>query len=353
MKGLFPHEIPVPPSLSASPQDSVRQGRRSLLGLASAAAALAVLPVRAQSSGRKLRLAGPPATVSFPMVHMVESGALAQHGLDASFTLWSNPDQLRAWSVDGGVDFVASPSNVAANLHNRGVPMTLLNVSVWGLLWLVSRNAEARTLADFKGQEIVMPFRGDMPDILFNLLAREQGLDPRKDFALRYVASPFDAIQLLVTRRADHALLPEPAVSMAMRKTQSFPVSIVAPTLYRGVDISQEWGRVLKREPRIPQAGMAVLGAAGRDAGLCDLVRRQYAASQAWCRQNPDACGEIVAKHIPMLVPEAVADALKASHDEPMDAAQARPELEYFFGLLRDAQPGLIGGKLPGAGFYG
>jgi len=171
--------------------------------------------------------------------------------------------------------------------------------------------------------------------------------------SLRYVATPFDAIQLLVTRRADHALLPEPAVSMVLRKTQSFPVSMIAPALYRSVDLSQEWGRVFQREPRIPQAGIAALGAAGADAALCEQIRRQYAASQTWCRQNAGACGAMVAKHIPMLLPEAVADAIQASRDEPMDAARARPELEYFFGLLHDAQPGLIGGKLPGADFYG
>jgi len=349
MKGFSLHALAALPEQGCN----VLLRRRDLLGVASVMAALTVLRAHATSAGRQIKFAGPPATVSFPLVHMVESGALARDGLDASFTLWTNPDQLRAWSVDGGVDVVASPSNVAANLYNRGVPLKLLNVSVWGMLWLVSRHAGAGALADFRGQEIVVPFRGDMPDILFRLLAQAQGLDLSKDVSLRYVATPFDAIQLLITRRADHALLPEPAVSMALRKTQSFPVSMIAPALYRSVDLSQEWGRVFQREPRIPQAGIAALGAAGADAALCEQVRRQYAASQAWCRQNAEACGEMVAKHIPMLLPEAVADAIKAARDEPMDAAQARPELAYFFGLLRDAQPGLIGGKLPGADFYG
>ncbi len=111
-----------------------------------------------------------------------------------------------------------------------------------------------------------------MPDILFGLLADRLGLDPRRDFSLRYVPTPFDAIQLLLTRRADHALLPEPAVSMVLRKSESFPVSIVAPSLYRGVDLSQAWGRILDREPRIPQAGIAAVGLLHADARLADRV---------------------------------------------------------------------------------
>ena len=36
-----------------------------------------------------------------------------------------------------------------------------------------------------------------------------------------------------------------------------------------------------------------------------------------------------------------------------VDGAAARPELEFFYQQLLDRQPGLVGGKLPAAGFYG
>lgn len=130
---------------------------------------------------------------------------------------------------------------------------------------MVSRENNLKTLADFKGKEIAMPFRADMPDIIFQALAEKQGLDVKRDFKLRYVASPLDAMQLLITRRVDHALLAEPAVSTALRKTRSFPVSVIAPELYRSVDLTQEWGRLMQREARIPQAGITVLGKAAQD----------------------------------------------------------------------------------------
>ncbi|UCV05665.1 hypothetical protein [Dechloromonas denitrificans] len=85
----------------------------------------------------------------------------------------------------------------------------------------------------FQGQRNCHAFRADMPDIVFDLIAEKQGLEAKKNFKLRYVGSSLDAMQLLVSRRVDHALLAEPAVSMALRKTKSFPVSIIAPDLYR------------------------------------------------------------------------------------------------------------------------
>src|SRR5690606_7860357 len=114
------------------------------------------------------------------------------------------------------------------------------------------------TLGDLRGKEIAVPFRADMPDILLGLIAERQGIDPRKDLRMRYVATPIDAMQLLIMRRVDQALLAEPAVSMALRKTGSFPANIIAPELHRSVDMQAEWGRAFQRAPRIPQAGIAV-----------------------------------------------------------------------------------------------
>ena len=302
----------------------------------------------------KLVLAGPFAAVSNPFYRMVDSGALSDVAETVEMRPWKDPDQLRALALDpkAPADFVAMPSNVAANLYNRGVRLKLINVSTWGVLWMVSRENGLKTLADFKGKEIVMPFRADMPDIVFQALAQKQGLDPKKDFTIRYVSNPLDAMQLLITRRADHALLAEPAVSVALRKTQSFPVSVVAPTLYRSVDLQAEWGRLFNRAPRIPQAGIVALGAMVDRPDVVQRVQSTYADALLWCEQQPDACGALVASQVKMLTPEGVADSVRVDNTAFVTAADARAELEFFYKLLYERQPALLGGKLPDAGFY-
>jgi NitT/TauT family transport system substrate-binding protein len=302
----------------------------------------------------KLVLSGPYAAVSNPLIHMAESGALKDVADTVEFQAWKDPDQLRVLALDGkaSVDFVAMPTNVAANLYNRGVKLQLVNVSTWGVLWMVSREGNLKTLADFKGKEILMPFRADMPDIVFQALAEKQGLDVKRDFKLRYVGSPLDAMQLLITRRGDHALLAEPAVSVALRKTQSFPVSVIAPELYRSANLQEEWGRVMQREARIPQAGIVAMGRALGDPALIEKFQQAYAASLTWCEKNPDACGQLVAKRVEMLTPEGVADSVRVDNSVFVTAREAKPELEFFFGVLHARQPALVGGKLPDAGFY-
>ena len=136
--------------------------------------------LNANDKVKKLVIAGPFASVSHPIIHMIESGALKDVADKVEFRLWKNPDELRAMSLKKDVDFIAIPTNVAANLHNRGVDIKLLNVSVWGILGPITRDKNLKSLKDFKGKEIVMPFRADMPDIVFEQIAKKQGLDPKK-----------------------------------------------------------------------------------------------------------------------------------------------------------------------------
>ena len=300
----------------------------------------------------KLTLAGPSAAVSNALIHMVDSGALADIAEVVEFVPWRDPDQLRVMALDGRADVLAMPTNVAANLYNRGARLQLINVSTWGVLWLVSRDPALKSLADLRGKELAMPFRGDMPDIVLQLLAEQQGMDVRKDLQLRYVASPVDAMQLLVMRRVDHALLAEPAASMALRKTGSFPLSVIAPELHRSVDLQQEWGRVFARAARIPQAGIAVMGALRERPELVARIEAEYARSLAWCKAKAEACGKAVAARIDLLSPEAVADSIAVSQLEAVSIVDARAELEFMFGQLVAKNPALVGGKLPDEGFY-
>ena len=297
-----------------------------------------------------LVLSGPMASVSHPLLRMIETGALDDVAKHVKFVMWKSPDELRALTLRGNADFIAVPTNVAANLYNKGVDIKLLNVSVWGILGMITRDKTKKTLADFKGCEIAMPFRADMADIVFEEIVKKEGLDPKKDFKLRYVGSPIDAMQMLVMRRVDHALLAEPAISMALRKTSSFPLKLIAPDLYRSSDLQKEWGEVFKIEGKIPQAGMAVVGK--KDEHIIKRFNEEYAKALAWYKTHPKEAGELAHKYIKMLLPEAVADSIKYVQFEDISAKDAQKDLEFFFDILKNNNPKTIGGKLPDNAFY-
>jgi NitT/TauT family transport system substrate-binding protein len=293
----------------------------------------------------KLIIAGPVATVSHPFFYMLEKGALDDVAKKVEFRLWKNPDELRAILLKNEAHFVAIPTNVAANLHNRGVELQLVNVPIWGILDIITRDSSIKHIEDLKGKEIVVPFRADMPDIVLQALIQKAGLDPKKDFTLRYTPTPPDAMQMLILRRADNVLLAEPATSMAMRKTGSYPLKLIAPQLHVSVNLQKEWGRLFETDARIPQAAIAAVGKI--DATIIDRFNAEYAKAVELYKQNPQKSARLVVEQIDFFNQDAVADSIANVQIEAKTALESKEELYRFFEILHEIEPRLIGNKLP------
>ena len=299
-----------------------------------------------------IKVAGPFASVSHPIIHMAINKSLKDMGINIEFVLWKNPDELRALILNGDINFIALPTNVAANLYNKGVDIKLLNVSIWGILGMISRDPNLKSLKDFKGKEIAVPFRADMPDIVLTELIKKHGLDPQKDFNFRYVSSPIDAMQMLILRRVDHALLAEPAISIALRKTKSFPISVVAPDLYRSVDLQKEWGELFQTKAKLPQAGIAYIGDTKGKEILINRFLQEYSKSLEWYKHNPVEASKLIVKELPMLEENGLADSISHISFESINAIEAKDDLESFFNILKNSEPKSIGGKIPDLNLY-
>ncbi len=316
-------------------------------------AALLVLfavPSLAPAKMEKLVLAGPKSSVTHPMTYIIEAGLLDHVAEEVELIIWNNPDQLRSLLAAGQVDFAAVPSNVAANFYNKGVPVRLLNISTWGILWLVSSDSQIKTIYDLKGEEISMPYRNDMPDLVFRSLALKQNLDPDQDFKLSYRTNFPTIVQDLLSGRVKHGLLAEPLVSIALMR--SAQMQETAPRLYRAVSLQEEWGRVHNRAPQIPQAGIVATPRITGQPEIVEAFQKAYKEAIDWVNANPEKAGEIVVKHISGLKAKPVTTAIKNVGLNFVSAQDARAEIEFFYTILKEMNPATIGGKLPDDDFY-
>lgn len=289
---------------------------------------------------------GPPAAPSAVLAHAVKGGFLKDVAPEAVFKAWKTPDEMRAAVASGSMGAVVMPSYGAANLHNRGLGLGLLNVLTTGLLYVVSKDETLTSLQSLSGKTLALPFKNDMPDFVLRRLVAENGLRPG-DIKLEYAASPPEAVQLLLTGRVDAALLSEPAATAVLIKAKSFFM-----TVHRTIDIQQEWAKVAGK-PEIPQAGLALtaqvqqkLGKAGIDAlqaGMEAALASAVADLQTAAAAAADALGfpaEIIAASFP------------TSHLSALKASAARADLEAFYDELAKAEPAIIGGRRPDDGFY-
>lgn len=294
-----------------------------------------------------LTLWGPPAAPSIVLGQAVASGALKEIDASATFKTWRTPDEMRAGLSSGTMQAVIVPSNVAANLYNRGLGVCLLNIMTRGLLYIVA-GEEIGRIEDLAGKKLAVPFRNDMPDFIMRRLLARAGLKPGTDLRVDYAGTPLEAMQMLVAGRVDAALLAEPAVTAAILRAR---LSLTHFT--RAIDCQKEWAKTVGGNGFIPQAGLAVTRSFIEKAGANGLKMLQSALQEAvgFVLAHPLRAALLLATELGLLSP-IVAEAIPYSNLAALPASSVRPELESFFSILAEDDPRIIGGKLPDDAFY-
>lgn len=326
-----------------------RLDRRDLLrGLAalSATGLGPLLPGRA-AAAEPLTLWGIPATPSAVFARAVASPGFQSAAPGARFDLWKSTDQMRAGIATGDFQLFATSTYAAANFFNRGAGTRLVNVVTWGVLYVMARNQTITRIEDLAGKTVLLSNKNEAPDLLFRLVLRWSGLDPDRDVTLDYVGSPGEAVPLFLSGRGDVAVLHEPAATMALLKAAKAGLPV-----FRALDVTQVYGRHTGRGPRIPQVGLAVSEAFL--AARPDVVAAAHAAcveAGAWVLANPDQAGAATGPLLD-LPPPVIAQSLPFVHLDVTAAQAARADIEVYFRNLMELDPGIVGGRLPDAGFY-
>jgi len=321
--------------------------RRTTLSMLGALAASPFLPGRAAATPlAELGLWGPPAGPSVTLAHAVATGRLDALADNATFTAWRNPDELRAGLTSGTITASVVPAQLAANLYNRGFPIRLANIMTEGLLYVLSEDAGITAIPDLAGRRLAVPFRGDTPEILFTRLLRHHGI-VEADVDVSYVATPVEAVQLLLAGRVEAAMVVEPAASAAVLRARQAGKDVT-----RVIDITVQWGAMTGGPAVLPMAGLALTEAlyAGAPevidplrAALRDTVPEVLADPQAAAANATGALG------LPVPV---IAQSVAQSRLVARDAAEIRPEIEAMFRAMAGDDLARIGGAMPGDDFY-
>ncbi len=316
--------------------------RRTFLA---AGAGLIACPYIARAA-KPLVLWGPPAAPSAALAAAVAQGALKDLAPGAEFRVWRTPDEMRAGISSGTMEAVVVPTYVAANLFNRGFGTRLVNVMTDGLLYVVAPAGTVSTLADLKGRKLSVPFRNDMPDFILRRLLAANNLS-RDELDIDYSGTPPEAIQMLLARRVDAALLSEPACSVVLARG-----GMTGHSFERAIDTRLAWQAVSGRDA-LPQAGLTAtpklferLGEAGI-ANLQGILEKTVAAIIA----DPGGAADAAASALDIPKPM-VSRSIPFSNLVARPAREARADLESLFTALLEEDARIVGGKLPEEEFY-
>lgn len=294
---------------------------------------------RKESAGVVVRIGGLKGPSSVGMMGLISGTA---KGVSIDFQVVPTPDVMTARVLSGEVDGAALPINLAANLYNKGVPYVLAAITGNGVIHLASVDGTVKSIADLKGKKVYNVNKGSTPDFLLRYLMSKAGLS-EGDVTVDFSLSQTDLVQYFAAGKAEIAVIPEPFLTLAMKKN---------PRLQAGIDLQEEWGRVsgtgksypataffVKRSflEEHPEAGKALLAA--------------YADSIQWVQQNPLEAGRRAEQYLE--IPQAlVAEAMPRLGLAFVPASEAKADVRAFLSLLYDYAPQSIGGKLPDEAFF-
>lgn len=294
----------------------------------------------------RLTLYGAPIGVSIPVAHVVDRNALAPIVGNAGLHIWRSPDEMRAGVAAGTIEVTTSPAPTAANLYNRGTGMRLAAVLTTGMLYLMTTDAGIAAIPDLAGRRVLVPFRGDMPDRVFQVLLRAHGMT-LDDVRVDYVATPLEAAQLLLAGRAPAAVLQEPAATASIMRGMANAMGV-----RRAIDFQQEFAGATGRGADIPMAVLIIRDSLRERAeGLPQRLFAEMRNATDWVNNNPASAAQLGEDYMGLRKP-VLERSIPFMNLTVRSPAEARDHLEFFYQLLSEDSAALIGGGLPDDGFY-
>jgi len=292
-----------------------------------------------------LRVAVPPNPNMVPLFVVMEQ----QEDLAVELVPVPGVPELAATLQGGQADAALFFSAAGAKIYNKGAlaDLRLWSVNVWRALYLVA-DPQVGGLDDLVGKKILASFPGGAPDLVMRAAMRQAGYDPDTDFTIEYLPSA-QVKQMLLARKGDAGLLPEPQASALMVKAESQGLALEAAVDLQAGFESDAW-----------QAGLIPLGATFTTQALLDDPARRaalerfdeaYSQAGAYTMAHPDEAADIVERafaahfggHMPA---RAVAGAIRSGRlvFDNRPSAQLRPDLDGFLEI--------IVGQAPDDGFY-
>ncbi|MGK7900481.1 MAG: ABC transporter substrate-binding protein [Hormoscilla sp.] len=303
--------------------------------------------VPSSSNLSSLGIGGTPILLAIPLAYLIEKSGLPEVVPDSKFIPARNHEQMKALLTSRQVQLAANPTLLSAGLYQKELPIQLLNVMIWGNIYLLSPDSTIASWEDLRGKSVLIPFKGGLPEMIFRFLAGQSGVQPDREITIQSTQDFQTTAQLLLVGKGDAGVFSEPQASSVVAKAQQQNME-----LFYNLDFKKAWGQVTGKAARFPQAGVSVLSSFMENhADVAETIQSELRNSLDWIEQNPTAAAELGSKYLD--IPSTVIEqSLKKNLFEYVPAAEARPELETFFKSLMQVNPKLLKGKLPDAGFY-
>lgn len=255
-----------------------------------------------------------------------------------NFTVAGTPDAITGQLINGDMDIAALPTNAISTLYNKTEgKISVLGVNALGVLYILENGNSINSVSDLAGKTVLASGKGSTAEYVLNYILEKNGVIAE----IVWAAEHSEAATLALKGDYDIVMLPEPFVTNVTAKSDAFRVAL---------DLTEEWEALGNGE--LTMGGIAVRTAFLEEHP--DAVKAfvdEYGKSVAFTNSQPEDAAKLIAKY-EIAAEEVAKNAIPRCNIVWLHGKDYKAVLENFLGVVYNANPAGIGGKMPGNDFY-
>lgn len=258
-------------------------------------------------------------------------------GYNVNYNIEKTPDNLSTTVMKGEADIAVVPSNMAAIAYNKTKNYEITGTTGLGSFYLVS-NDDIVGFKDLKGKEVVNTGKGLTPDITNKFIIKSNGLN-EKDINFTYVNSANELVPMIVSKKANIAIVPETALTA---------LKIKNPEIKVVKSLNEEYKNITKSDYGYPQATIIVKSDfAKNNKDFVNLFLEGVKESIIFVNSNPDKAGEYCEKIGVGTKKEVINKSIENANLQFIGVEESIKDYKDYYKILSEYDVKSIGGKIP------
>ncbi|MCM1106106.1 MAG: ABC transporter substrate-binding protein [Blautia sp.] len=291
-----------------------------------------------------IRIGGLKGPTSMGLAKLLSDAEAGTSASKIEYTLATAADELTPALIQGNLDMIAVPSNLASVLYNKTEgQVSVLAVNTLGILYIVDTGDSVSSFADLKGKTIYATGQGATPEYSLKYLLQQNGLDPEKDVTLEFKSESAEIVSLMTSSGEETiAMLPQPFVTVAQTQVEGLNVAL---------DLNAEWNALDNGSSLV--TGVLV----ARNAFLQEHPEEvaaflsEYKASTAFANENVEEVSAMI-EALDIVKAPIAQKALHFCNITYLDKSDMKEAVSGYLQVLYEQNPQSVGGTLPADDFY-
>lgn len=263
----------------------------------------------------------------------------------ADFTVAAAADELTAEFIQGNLDIVLVPANVASVLYNKtNGAVRVLDINTLGVLYMVTGSQGISSMEDLKGKTIYLTGKGTTPDYVLQYLLEENGIDD-DEVNVEYKSEAAEVAALLAENPDAIGLLPQPFVTAACTQNEKLEVVL---------DMTEEWEKIQGEEGGKLVTGVTIARSEFVEnyPELAEEFISEHKESTAFTETNLDETADYVVELGIIAKAPVAKEAIPKCNIVCITGEEMKTDLSGYLKVLFEKDKTSVGGELPAEDFY-